>query len=65
MQRAAHSLKSTAGNLGGRAVQETAQEIETRAADGKMDGLPSLLDELDARFQALLERLERERTRRA
>lgn len=63
VQRAAHSLKSTAGNLGGRAVQAAAQEIETVAADGVLETVPELLAELKARFNELRERLEQERGR--
>jgi len=65
VQRAAHSLKSTAGNLGGRAVQQTAQEIETLAAEGDVAPLGELVAELATRFDALLQRLETERSRRA
>src|SRR5439155_22905113 len=44
---AVHSLKSGAGNIGARAVQALAGQIEQLAAEEKADTLPALLQELD------------------
>lgn len=65
VHRAAHSLKSTAGNLGGRAVQALSQQIETLAAGGGLEGVAPLVTELETRFDELRERLEQERNRGA
>jgi len=64
VQRSAHSLKSTAGNLGGRVVQGLAQEIETLAADGDLEAAAPLVERLTAGFGELRAHLERERSRR-
>lgn len=63
--RAAHSLKSTAGNLGARPLQESAERLEKRAAAREREGLEALMDEVAARYEAVRERLEAERKRRS
>lgn len=63
--RAAHSLKSTAGNLGARVLQRTAERVERRAAARDMEGLGELVEEMAARYDAVRERLELERRRRS
>lgn len=45
VERAAHTLKSTAGNLGAGRLQATAETVEALAAEGSIDG------ELVARLQ--------------
>ena len=47
VERAAHTMKSTAGNLGAVQLQQTAQQLETKASQGAIDG-------------AVVQRLERE-----
>jgi HPt (histidine-containing phosphotransfer) domain-containing protein len=44
VERAAHSLKSSAGNLGARRLQHTAEAVEAAAAGGLID------DDLTARI---------------
>lgn len=61
IERAVHSLKSTAGNLGGRAVQHLAEEIEALAADRRFEAAAALLPELELRFGRLSSALQRER----
>lgn len=53
LERAVHSLKSTAGNLGGTAVQLLSQEIEDLAAAGDLDAAAARLPELERRFERL------------
>lgn len=62
--RAAHSLKSTAGNLGARELQRTAERVEDRAAAEDGAALKTLLDELDEGYERVRVRLEDERARR-
>ncbi len=59
---AVHSLRSGAGNMGARAVQDLAGQIEQLATEEKADTLPALLQELDlalARAQSQLEETKR------
>ncbi len=63
VHQSAHSLKSTAGNLGGRAVQDLAQEIETLAAGGELDQAAPLVERLVVGFDEFRTCLERERNR--
>lgn len=63
VHQSAHSLKSTAGNLGGRVVQDLAQEIETLAADGHLDQAVPLVERLVVGFDEFRAHLERERNR--
>jgi HPt (histidine-containing phosphotransfer) domain-containing protein len=44
---AVHALKSGAGNIGARAVQDLAGRIEELSLEEKADTLPALLQELD------------------
>lgn len=62
--RAAHSLKSTAGNLGARALQATAEQAETRAAAEDVEAIPPLLTEMEERYERVRGELETERDRR-
>lgn len=48
----AHTLKSSAGNVGAHRVQNLAQEVETLAEAGKLDGVENLLPTLEEEFQA-------------
>jgi HPt (histidine-containing phosphotransfer) domain-containing protein len=59
---AVHPLRSGAGNLGARAVQDLAGQIEQLATEEKADTLPALLQELDSalgRAQTQLEEIEK------
>lgn len=55
---AVHPLKSGAGNIGARAVQDLAGQIEELATEGKADTLPALLQELDLALARARIRLE-------
>lgn len=50
VERGAHSLKSSAGNLGVRRLQSRAAEMEARAADGDADGVRALLPDLESAY---------------
>jgi two-component system sensor histidine kinase/response regulator len=61
VNRAAHSLKSSAANLGARVVREHAEQLE-RVAAGEISGdIPQLLTALRDAFARARERLEAER----
>ena len=53
MQEAVHPIKSSAGNVGARRVQELAQQIEQLARQGQGDKLAALTGELEAAFAAV------------
>lgn len=55
---AAHSLKSSAGNLGATRLMTLATQIEERAQAGGASGLAALVDELAAEFSSIRQRLE-------
>lgn len=46
VERAGHSLKSSAANIGAVAMREMAARVEKAAAAGQVDALPDLLAEL-------------------
>lgn len=58
IRQAAHSLKSSAGNLGARRLQELSERVEHLAVEQKGDLLTPLLRELDGVFARALLRLE-------
>lgn len=64
LYRAAHSLKSTAGNLGARALQDSAEQAEARAAAEDLEAILPLLDEMEERYERVRSELESERDRR-
>jgi len=53
-ERGAHSLKSTAGNLGAERLMEAARQVEAAAAAGDRDRVVALFDPLDAALQDAL-----------
>lgn len=55
----AHTLKSSAGNVGAQHVQRLAQEAETLAEQGNLDDLRSLLPSLESEFDAACLALKR------
>lgn len=65
LYRAAHSLKSTAANLGARTLQRVAERVEGRAAARDTAGMTALLEEMAARYEDVRQRLEAERKRRS
>lgn len=48
----AHTLKSSAGNVGARRVQQMAQDAEALAEDGKLGELKTMLPALEEAFDA-------------
>ncbi|UCD38425.1 MAG: Hpt domain-containing protein [Fidelibacterota bacterium] len=58
IERAAHSIKSSAGNLGAMAILELTGQIEQLAADHQADAIPPLMRDLEAAFAQLRPRLE-------
>ncbi len=49
-ERGAHSLKSSAGNVGARRLQRLAGELERRAAEGNAPEVRALLPRLEAAY---------------
>lgn len=64
LYRAAHSLKSTAGNLGAHRLQAASERLEARAVAKGPEPLGPLLDEMDRCYEQVRDRLETERRRR-
>lgn len=64
LYRAAHSLKSTAGNLGARRLQAASERLEAASMADDRDVLAPLLAEMDRSYARVRERLETERRRR-
>jgi len=54
----AHTLKSSAGNVGAQRVQQLAQDAEELAEAGNLDGVRALLPSLEREFQAACEALK-------
>jgi len=61
LSQAVHPLKSSAGNVGARCMQDLAAKIEKLALDGEGAAIPPLLRELEAAFIQIKPHLERER----
>lgn len=61
VERATHSLKSTAGNLGARRLQFLAERIETLSAARDAAAVTALLGELERVFEATRVALVQER----
>jgi HPt (histidine-containing phosphotransfer) domain-containing protein len=64
VERAAHMMKSSAGNLGAVRLQRTAEALEAVAADGNVDAqlVERLLSDMEASIVALRNVLEEEHT---
>lgn len=63
LERGAHSLKSSCGNLGAESVRSLAARIERFAETGDTDSAAGLLDELEARYDRTLAALVQARDR--
>jgi HPt (histidine-containing phosphotransfer) domain-containing protein len=61
IELAAHSLKSTAGNLGAQALQRSAEAVELGAARAEQPALTDLMREMEARFLEACAALEQQR----
>ena len=55
---AVHPIKSSAGNVGAKQVQELAKQIEEQARQSKGEGLAELLTEMERAFTAAKSELE-------
>lgn len=60
MERAAHSLKSSSGNLGARRLQKLCLEIEMASRDGDVEAARALVGRVRAEFEAVCSALEGE-----
>jgi len=58
VERGAHSLKSTAANVGATRVQLLSTEFEDIAGSGRIDGLRERLPELEEAYARAIEALE-------
>ncbi|HUG39096.1 MAG TPA: Hpt domain-containing protein [Longimicrobiales bacterium] len=65
LYRAAHSLKSTAGNMGARGLQGVAERVEGRAAAKDLESIAPLLQLMAEQYDGVRDRLEAERKRRS
>lgn len=59
--RAVHPLKSSAGNVGARRIQELAHHIEELAGQSRIESLGASLSELEQAFAAVKPELEEKR----
>ena len=57
LERATHTLKSTAGNLGAVQLQQTAQQMESMAADGSIDN--EVARKLEAQYEQTVTALQK------
>ncbi len=58
IERAVHSLKSSAGHIGASAVHDLARRLESLARNKQFDTLKPLLRELETAFEQARRRLE-------
>lgn len=57
-ERGAHSLKSSAANVGARLLQEVASELESAATDGDLKRVRDLVPNLEQAFSQAVQELE-------
>ena len=62
-ERSAHSLKSSAANLGGEAVRQLAARTEGSLEKGDSSAAADLVPELEARFAQMLDALRKSENR--
>jgi len=62
LERAAHSIKSSAANVGASTLRSIAEQIEQQAHAGDKSFLGPLTEDLEEAFSAAKNSLERERT---
>ncbi len=58
VQRAVHSVKSSAGNIGAEALLELSGKLERLASEGNEKPIPPLMRQLEAAYSRLQPRLE-------
>jgi len=61
VEQAVHALKSSAGQIGARRVQDLATQIEKLAMDKQPEAIPSLLHQLEEAVGEVMPLLEQER----
>ena len=59
VQRTAHSLKGSSGNIGARAMYEVCRQLDDRAKSGDPARLQSLVDALDAEYRRVESEIRR------
>ena len=59
LERAAHAMKGTAGNLGAMQIMKIAEELEQMGRDGQLRGSDKLASELHLVYAATRKELER------
>jgi len=59
VQRTAHSLKGSSGNIGARAMHEVCRQIDERAKDGDLARVQSLLERLTSEYVKVEAELKR------
>jgi CheY-like chemotaxis protein/HPt (histidine-containing phosphotransfer) domain-containing protein len=57
LRRAAHTLKSNGSTLGAVAFAELCRSVEQHAKDGRLDGVPQLVDRIEQEYRTLQEAL--------
>jgi PAS domain S-box-containing protein len=57
LRRAAHTLKSNGSTLGAMAFAERCRTVEQHAKDGRLDGVPQLVDQIEQEYGKLQETL--------
>jgi HPt (histidine-containing phosphotransfer) domain-containing protein len=57
-EKAAHTLKSSAANLGAQGLYESCARLETLARSGSLDGAPELTATMDGQLNTALLRLD-------
>jgi two-component system sensor histidine kinase/response regulator len=58
-ERGAHSLKSSAANIGAEGLRTLATRLESAALEGNADGTRALLPELESAYADAMNELER------
>ena len=59
VQRTAHSLKGSSGNIGARAMHEVCRQLDERAKDSDLDTLQPLVDTLVAEYRKVEREIRR------
>lgn len=59
VSRAAHSLKSSAGNIGARVLQGLASEIEAATKIGDLPAVTSLAEQLNQAFETVIDEIKK------
>lgn len=60
LERSAHSLKGSSGNLGAKSLMKICEELERLGREQKVEQASALMDDLNKTFTAVKEELEKE-----